>query len=302
MNTNIPEINTENQEFQNLYNTAITAFNNGDYLSVITKSRKLLEQFFKSTLRKYGYSVSNSMKDNTKKFKLEFYSELLDLNNKENGKNFDNLKNNIDGIIMVISNIRNKNSDAHAPLEEKYPFPSSINCDLARLTLSLSVVIINFLEEMNEKLLPLNNNYYQLFIKDNEDFSESDGEVSMDRDRIFNGNEYTDEKVKKELLNNQGKLDDKKIMSYPIIFGNEIPLEMDKTSKFYYGRIKKIIQKPDKITIYYHKLKTISQEEIEQHIGELKIGVSSKTKFPLELHRTHWALKHVNILNILKIN
>lgn len=78
------------------------------------------------------------------------------------------------------------------------------------------------------------------------------------------------------------------------IFGNEIP---DNESKlFYYGKIKNIKQKSnDSLLIYYKILGSIPVEKILNHKEELEIR-------NYELSRTHWVLKEVNVVEILKLD
>lgn len=54
-------------------------------------------------------------------------------------------------IISTIAYIRNNDSDAHANIYEI--FPSEMNASLANLTLDSAVIIINFLKELNAKVL-----------------------------------------------------------------------------------------------------------------------------------------------------
>lgn len=136
----------------------------------------------------------------------------------------------------------------------------------------------------------LNFDYYGLFIKNNIDFS-NNNQVTIPLNRALN--ESTDEDLKK-LIHTQNHYISDNVTLFPVIFGNEIPGNESKL--FYYGKIKNIKQKSnDTLLISYKILGNIPIEKILNHKEELEIK-------NYELNRTHWALKEVNVVEILKLD
>ena len=136
----------------------------------------------------------------------------------------------------------------------------------------------------------LNFDYYGLFIKNDIDFN-NNNQVTIPLNRALN--EYTDENLE-GLIYTQDHYISYNVITFPVIFGNEIPNSESKL--FYYGKIKNIRQKSyNTLLIYYEILGSIPVEEILNHKEELEIR-------DCELSSTHWALKDANIVKILKLN
>ncbi|MGX5378204.1 abortive infection family protein [Ligilactobacillus sp. LYQ135] len=146
------KLKTNNDKVKNLHTNAKSSYEKKDYLNVITKSRTMLEQFFIDTLKENGREEDAKKADGNinRQFKSlkELYKDKL---SDELDENITNLIGSFTNIVNTIGYIRNNNSDAHASLHKI--LPSEMNESLASLTLDSAVIIINFLEELNAKVL-----------------------------------------------------------------------------------------------------------------------------------------------------
>lgn len=138
----------------------------------------------------------------------------------------------------------------------------------------------------------INFDFYELFIEDGQDFSK-DGRIEMDVLRSFRSNEYTNGQLLNQVYIDQNSLSGI-IMHFPVIFGNE-RIKGSTNQKYYYGEIYNFFYVDNRISINYKIKGSIPVEELEKHRDELFIG-------EWELNRTHWALKHANVIKTLGLN
>lgn len=130
---------------------------------------------------------------------------------------------------------------------------------------------------------------YELLIIDNRDFSH-DGSLLIQHDdsRVFGEN--TDHRLSSVIWDKQGFLSTK-LKHYPVIFGNEF--NWDSQQRYYYGMIDDLNEGTCGIYLHYRIFGSLLREELYKMRTRIQIE-------PIEFYRRHWAMKHVNILNVIK--
>lgn len=119
---------------------------NGDYLSVITKSRTLLEETFLQVAKNLGNPLRED--GNIRVYKKEV-NKLLKI--QSNLKNYDLIQNVLDNLgssIFSISDLRNKVGDAHASLNKEPIVKSS-----ARFILFASISVSDFYFQISKEII-----------------------------------------------------------------------------------------------------------------------------------------------------
>ena len=131
----------------------------------------------------------------------------------------------------------------------------------------------------------INEDIYNLLISCDEDAWESNS-FKLDRSRFL---EYTDQDVK-EKFTTLGTAEIDSIKNYPCIFAYEDVCKKDARI----GYITDIMVRRDKIKITFQKGNVLSLENLHALTFELDIR-------DLELNRTHWAIKRVNLNKELQV-
>lgn len=122
---------------------------------------------------------------------------------------------------------------------------------------------------------------YELLIIDNRDFSH-------DGSRVFGEN--TDHRLSSIIWDKHGFLSTE-LKHYPVIFGNEF--NGDSQQKYYYGVIDEVNERTCGIYLHYRIFGSLLREELYKRRTRIQIE-------PIEFYRRHWAMKHVNILKVIK--
>jgi hypothetical protein len=107
--------------------------------------------------------------------------------------------------------------------------------------------------------------------------------------RVF---EYTDDGIA-AVLRPSGKFDIAKISSIPAIFTSEI--SGNDTARAYVGTIRKVQASGKEVTIDYHldeNVSTLTNRDLKEMSSDLGIE-------DFEFHRTHWAVKDVDLYKVL---
>lgn len=130
---------------------------------------------------------------------------------------------------------------------------------------------------------------YELLVIDNKDFSH-DGSLLIQHDdsRVFGEN--TDQRLAGIIWDKHGFLS-AKVKHYPVIFGNEF--NGDSQQKYYYGVIDEVNEGTCGIYLHYRIFGSLLREELYKRRTRIQIE-------PIEFYRRHWAMKHVNILKVIK--
>ncbi|WP_220728502.1 abortive infection family protein [Apilactobacillus xinyiensis] len=130
---------------KNMMENAKKELDNGDFYTVVTKSRALIETTFIQILKRNNVSF-NEKSGNLKKYR-ELVSKCLNMNiQKEWPKNVKVLVSGLNKIIDSISDMRNKNSDSHASLNR-----SPITRAEAELILSTSINVSHYYLDVEDR-------------------------------------------------------------------------------------------------------------------------------------------------------
>lgn len=135
-----------------LYETGLQSLNMKDYLSVITKSRTILEKTFITILQQYDVSFKDNGKISSYRGKV---NKILGMNpdgdnwNKKDTrlKDLRNVISGLNKIIDSIANFRDKNSDSHAGKQDPLPIKKAE----AELMLNSAVTVSSYYLEINER-------------------------------------------------------------------------------------------------------------------------------------------------------
>lgn len=134
-----------------------------------------------------------------------------------------------------------------------------------------------------------NKKFYNLIVTSDDVAWESD-KYEMDISRFL---EYTNPVIKANYTNlNDKTLQD--ISKFPCLF----LYELDRKNYGYIGYITKIKERTKKIGFKFEKITKIPIDDVIKLSFELDID--SNSKYITELHRTHWAIKKVNLLQELE--
>lgn len=135
-----------------LYETGLQSLNMKDYLSVITKSRTILEKTFITILQQYNVSFKDNGNISSYRGKV---NKVLGMNpdgdnwNKKDTrlKDLRNVISGLNKIIDSIANFRDKNSDSHAGKQDPLPIKKAE----AELMLNSAVTVSSYYLEINER-------------------------------------------------------------------------------------------------------------------------------------------------------
>lgn len=135
-----------------LYETGLQSLEMNDYLSVVTKSRTILEKTFITILQQYDVSFKDNGNISSYRGKV---NKVLGMN--PGGDNWDkddrrlndlrNVITALNKIIDSIANFRDKNSDSHAGKQDPLPIKKAE----AELMLNSAVSVSSYYLEINER-------------------------------------------------------------------------------------------------------------------------------------------------------
>lgn len=132
----------DEQRLEILVSKAKDSMDNGDYESVITKSRTILEELFLYLLEQKN--VKNDNKGNLKRLFKEV-RENYKLNQGEKvDRSVNTLISGLNNIVSGIGDLRNNVGDAHAHGKEKI----EVNESLAKLSLNSAIIVTKFFLEL----------------------------------------------------------------------------------------------------------------------------------------------------------
>lgn len=135
-----------------LYETGLQSLEMNDYLSVVTKSRTILEKTFVTILQQYSVSFKDNGNISSYRGKV---NRVLGMNpggdnwNKDDARLNDlrNVISALNKIIDSIANFRDKNSDSHAGKQDPLPIKKAE----AELILNSAVAVSSYYLEINER-------------------------------------------------------------------------------------------------------------------------------------------------------
>lgn len=141
-----PKIKAIDREYiKDISARAMHDIENGNYDSAVTKSRTLLEEVFCYVIEKKGETPSSSGDIGT------LYKQVKDLYNMHGDKNFDKrinmLLSGLEKIVSAISEMRNKDSDAHGVGAKRI----GIDEHHARLIVNASMTMADFILSVEHK-------------------------------------------------------------------------------------------------------------------------------------------------------
>ena len=89
------------------------------------------------------------------------------------------------------------------------------------------------------------------------------------------------------------------IKTFPAIFASENHgyARTDENHVAYYGYVENVVVQDNGIKIYYHRLNTIKQQNL--NLIAHALGIAHAKAFN-ELNRTHWAIKRINLIEELE--
>ena len=144
----------------------------------------------------------------------------------------------------------------------------------------------------------ISQEYYNLFVIGVEEYEKNYFFVEPDRAV----SKY--ERTAPEIVEQFGSLNDwavAQIKTFPSIFAAEsrfINYQIDPNQKAYLGFVKKVkVQQNNLIKIHFEKLQSVSQQTLLNLMSELEIVGRPRCS---ELERTHWAIKNINLIEILE--
>ncbi|MDQ8432210.1 toll/interleukin-1 receptor domain-containing protein [Enterococcus faecium] len=134
-----------------------------------------------------------------------------------------------------------------------------------------------------------NKDFYNILVSFDDEAWESD-KYEMDRSRFL---EYTNNDIKDRynLLDNTAL---EELLSFPCLF----LYELGRKNYGYIGYITNVKIRDKKIGVKFEKVDSIPTDDIIKLAFELDIDMGHKSL--TELHRTHWAIKRVNLFNELQ--
>lgn len=144
------------------------------------------------------------------------------------------------------------------------------------------------------EVVPFNYEYFQLFVIGGELFQTDHFIVPKDR--------ALTESISREVMDKLACLSAEAvstIKTYPALIMSENKLYGRATDDqvAIYGIVKDIKIQDNGIKVYYHPLNFIRQQVINNLALELDLGRTSSFN---ELNRTHWAIKRINLVEVLK--
>lgn len=139
----------------------------------------------------------------------------------------------------------------------------------------------------------INRNYYNLFVKNGEDFAEYS--FTMDKDRILE--DYSSEETISKRLRHLTPENIEEVRQFPSLFCDEntgYSGMTDPEQLCYFGYIDKIKKQETGIKIYFTPLGQIHQSKLMELADDLCISTVGVTT----LNRTHWVIKQVDLLEV----
>lgn len=159
---------------------------------------------------------------------------------------------------------------------------------------------INIYCNLEKPFIPaqISREYYNLFVIGVEEYEKNYFFVAPDRAV----SKY--ERTAPEIVEKFGSLNDwavAQIKTFPSIFASEsrfINYQIDPNQKAYLGFVKKIkVQQNNLIKIHFEKSQSVHQLTLLNLMSELEIVGRPRCS---ELERTHWAIKNINLIEILE--
>lgn len=143
----------------------------------------------------------------------------------------------------------------------------------------------------------LNLDYYNLIVVAGDELDET-GHVMVDKDRAIT--ESTSEELKKLYAALTPEAIEE-IKRFPVIVATENHSygKTDENHYAHYGIITDVKVQDNGIKVYYMKLNLIPQQKINELLFEL--GIQGNSNFN-ELNRMHWAIKRINMVEVLGEN
>ncbi|MEL7608827.1 MAG: hypothetical protein AAGU74_04930 [Bacillota bacterium] len=138
-----------------------------------------------------------------------------------------------------------------------------------------------------------NCDYYNLFVVGEESFNSDHFLVPKDRALT----ESTIQEVKDALASLSPEAV-ATIKTFPALFASENHFygRTDDTQNAYYGFVTDVKIQDNGIKIYFRTLNSVPQQQINEIAAELGLGRASLFN---ELNRTHWAIKRINLVEVL---
>lgn len=143
----------------------------------------------------------------------------------------------------------------------------------------------------------LSSEFYNLFVLDTaEPFEEMEGSFLVRSNRVLERG-YTDKEIRDTFIY-MTETDRETIKSYPALFMSENHDygRTDEGQMAYWGRVTAISLHGKDTKIRYHFIKEIPQQKLNGLLEELCLVGANCIN---ELNRTHWAIKRVNLFEVL---
>lgn len=147
---------------------------------------------------------------------------------------------------------------------------------------------------INTSSVPLNQDYYNLFVIGEEDFQ---GEhFIVPKERALTESMSDELKDKFSSLSSDAIL---VIRTFPSLFASENRQygRTDDTHIAYFGMVTDVKIQDNGIKVYFHKFSDMPQQKVNEIALKLALG---KAALLNELNRTHWAIKRVNLIEELR--
>ena len=147
----------------------------------------------------------------------------------------------------------------------------------------------------NRSPIPLNTDFYHLFVMGDETYEDTYFLVPKDRALT----EYTNDTLKEKY----GSITPEaitKLLQYPAIFAaeNRFYRRADETQEAYFGIVKNIRVQDNGIKVYFSLVQAFPQQILNEQCFDLGIDGGGRYSFH-EMSCTHWALKQIDLLEEL---
>ena len=142
--------------------------------------------------------------------------------------------------------------------------------------------------------IPLNRDYYNLFVIGDETFC--DGHFTVPKDRTLTESMSPEAKVQFSALSEESV---SQIKTFPSLFASENHSygKTDDAHQACFGLVTAVKIQDNGIKIHFCRLCSVPQQRLNEISS--KIALQSASSFT-ELNRTHWAIKKVNLIEELK--
>lgn len=147
----------------------------------------------------------------------------------------------------------------------------------------------------NRSPIPLNTDFYHLFVMGDETYEDTYFLVPKDRALT----EYTSDTLK-EKYGSLALETIKELLQFPALFAAENRFDgiVNKTKDAYFGLVNDIKIQDNGTKVYFTILQTIPQQLLNERCFEF--GIVGNGNSPFELYRTHWALKQIDLIEALQ--